>query len=195
MRIAGILPEWNMGDTDTTSRLRAQPEHRSRWRAAVLVAGALAFACATAWPQAETNPNLNAQLLVAARNNDVAAVEHALAQGAAPNSRNRLGKSALLMACEKGQSELAATLLRAGADVNQASLEGVTPLMAASYGGHAAIARDLLRAGARTDGLDRMHKNAWIYAAAQGHAEVVMLLLDAGVAIDEPGEHQLTAQM
>ncbi|HSC01068.1 MAG TPA: ankyrin repeat domain-containing protein, partial [Burkholderiaceae bacterium] len=131
-----------------------------------------------AWAQAATNPNLNAQLLVAARNNDLASVQRALADGAAPNSRNRLGKTALLMACEKGQAPLASTMLRAGTDVNLASLEGVTPLMAASYGGHAAIARELLRAGARTDGSDRMHKNAWVYAAAQGHAEVVGLLLD-----------------
>ena len=54
--------------------------------------------------QTATNPNLNAQLLVAARNGDLKAVERTLAQGAAPNSRNRLGKTPLLMASEKGNS-------------------------------------------------------------------------------------------
>src|SRR5262245_47426357 len=137
---------------------------RSTWQALcvrrVLLLALAAWAAGSAWPQAATNPNLNAQLLVAARNGDVAAVERALAQGAAPNSRNRLGKTALVLACEKGHAPLAAALQRAQVDVNLASLEGVTPLIACSYGGHAAIVRELLRAGARTEPMDRMHKTA-----------------------------------
>src|SRR6185503_18747588 len=92
-----------------------------RWRRVGSVAATCCF-IACAWPQAPTNPSLNAQLLVAARNGDMAAVERALSQGAAPNSRNRLGKSALVLACEQGNAALAATLQRAGADVNLASL-------------------------------------------------------------------------
>lgn len=83
----------------------------------------LVVACVVASPaaaQAPTNPNLNAQLLVAARQSDAARVERALAQGAAPNSRNRLGKTALLMAAEKGDLALAERLLAAGSEpVNQ----------------------------------------------------------------------------
>ena len=85
--------------------------------------------------QVTSHPNLSAQLLVSARQNDLAAVERVLANGAAPNARNRLGKTALLLAAEKGNVALAQRMLDAGADVNLASLEGVTPLMAASYGG------------------------------------------------------------
>src|SRR5262245_21721379 len=192
-RIAGITPEWNMGDNEAL-RFDSIGARRRAWARAAVAVWAFS-AVVGAWGQATSNPNLNAQQLVAARNNDLPSVQRALADGAAPDSRNRLGKTALRMACEKGQAPLAAAMLRAGADVNLASLEGVTPLMAASYGGHAAIAGELLRAGARTDGSDRMHKSAWIYAAAQGHAEVVTLLLDAGVAVDAAGEHQLTALM
>src|SRR5438552_2937308 len=110
--------------------------------------------------QAPSHPNLNAQLLVGARQADIALVERTLAQGAAPNSRNRLGKTALLIASEKGEVAIAERLLKAGTDVNQASLEGVTPLMAASYGGHSALVKRLLEAGARTDAIDRMNKPA-----------------------------------
>ena len=45
--------------------------------------------------QAASNTSLNAQLLVAARQSDLAAVAQALDRGAAPNSRNRLGKTVL----------------------------------------------------------------------------------------------------
>ena len=91
-----------MTSTIATRTTLAESARVALCRACVAVL--LALAGGSAWPQAESNPNLNAQLLVAARNNDVAAVERALSQGAAPNSRNRLGKSALLMACEKGQA-------------------------------------------------------------------------------------------
>ena len=107
-----------------------QPFH-SAWRKA-LSCLALVVATSAAQAQAPSNPNLNAQLLVGARQNDMAQVERVLAQGAAPNSRNRLGKSALVLAAEKGNLPLANRMLEAGADVNLASLEGVTALMAAS---------------------------------------------------------------
>ena len=99
--------------------------------------------------QAVTHPNLNAQLLVAARQNDVPAVRRALAQGASPQSRNRLGKTALLMAAEKGQATLLDVMLEAGTDVNLASLEGVTPLMHARRHGYKAITDILTAAGGR----------------------------------------------
>src|SRR4051812_14911742 len=78
-----------------------------------------AFGAFTLWPrmaasQTEPNPNVNAQLLVAGRNKDAAAVQRALARGAAPDSRNRLGKTVLLMACERSDEPLARTMLEAG---------------------------------------------------------------------------------
>src|SRR5512138_2222842 len=90
----------------------------------------LSLAVAGAFAQAPGNPNLNAQLLVGARQSDPAQVQRTLAAGAAPESRNRLGKTALLIAAEKGDMAIADLLLAAHADVNLASLEGVTPLMA-----------------------------------------------------------------
>ena len=104
-------------------------------------------------------PSLNAQLLVGARQGDLAQVERVLAAGAAPSSRNRLGKTALLLAAEKGNLAIVEAMLKSGADVDQASLEGVTPLMAASYAGAAPVVKRLLAAGAKTD-VARSHEQA-----------------------------------
>ena len=117
--------------------------------------------------QASSNTSLNAQLLVAARQSDLAAVQQALARGAAPDSRNRLGKTVLMLAAEKGHAAMASAALVAGTDPNLASLDRVTPLMAASFGGSLDIVQALLVAGARTDSTDRMQKPAIVYAAGR----------------------------
>jgi len=78
--------------------IRVRPRFPSlRACGAVLLALALA-APFGAGAQAPSNPTLNAQLLVGARQGDLAQVERVLAAGAAPSSRNRLGKTALLLA-------------------------------------------------------------------------------------------------
>ena len=80
----------------------------------------------------DENLTVNARLLVSARNADAAGVERALKDGAAVNSRNRLGESVLIIALKRNQLGIAKTMIDAGADVNQAALNGVTPLMAAA---------------------------------------------------------------
>ena len=89
---------------------------------------AFLFAClaglaAPALAQSESNPSVNAQLLVAARNTDTDAVKKSLERGAAPNSRNRLGKTSLYISIEKNRIDIAKILIDAGADVNLPSLE------------------------------------------------------------------------
>src|SRR6266542_4792604 len=73
----------------------------------------------------------NAQLLVAARQGDTAAVTRLLDGGAAVNSRNRLGDTPLMIALKNGHKGMARLALERGADVNLANLSKVTPLMAA----------------------------------------------------------------
>jgi ankyrin repeat protein len=113
---------------------------------------------ATAQPL--TDPSPNAQLLVATREGQLVRVKELLERGAMVNSRNRIGKTPLLIACEKGNTPIGIALIEAKADVNLASLEQVTPLMAASYSGNAELVRRLLAAGARLDAVDRMNKSA-----------------------------------
>jgi len=148
-----------------------------------------------AWAQAESNPSVNAQLLVAARNTDAAAVKQSLDRGAVPNSRNRLGKTSLYIAIEKDRMDIAHMLIAAGADVNLPSLEKVTPLIAASYAGSLPFVDLLLKQGAKHEPTDRLHKSALVYAAGMGHSAVAKRLLEAGAPIDQTPVDGLTPLM
>src|SRR5450631_3321726 len=77
--------------------------------------------------------SVNARLLAYARNGDQAGINRALADGASPNARNRLGETVLLIALKNDRPALARQMIDAGTDVNQAALNGVTPLMAAAH--------------------------------------------------------------
>lgn len=137
----------------------------------------------------------SARLVAAARANDAAAVQRALAEGAAVDSRNRLGETALLIALKRDRPDIARTLIDAGADVNKAALNGVTPLMAAAFGGHTDIAALLLERGANVDAVDRLSKNAMTYAAGEGRTEIVRLLLARGIDPNRTYANDLTALM
>ena len=162
----------------------------------------LAFAClclagfaTPAWAQTASNPSVNAQLLVAARNADAEGVKKSLDRGAMPNSRNRLGKTSLYLSIEKNRIDIGTMLIAAGADVNMPSLEKVTPLIAASYAGSLPFVDLLLKNGAKLDATDRLHKSALVYAAGMGHTAVVERLLQAGAPIDEAPVDALTPLM
>ena len=76
---------------DATSRVeRTLLGRASGW--VLLVLAVLPWQATLA--QAPSNPSLNAQLLVAARQGDLPAVKAALARGAEPSSRNGQGKTA-----------------------------------------------------------------------------------------------------
>jgi uncharacterized protein len=173
-----------------------------RWKLALIggcCAALMLSSGNSAQAQAASNPAVNAQFLVAARQSDMAQLERMLAQGAATNSRNRLGKTALLIAVEKSNVTMVKRLLAVGSDVNLASLERVTQLMAACYGGQAELVTLLLQAGARTDPVDQMNKTAVVYAAAQGHTAALEALLNAtgstAMNVNTAYEHGLTALM
>lgn len=150
---------------------------------------------AAAQPAANENLSVNARFLVAARNADAAGLERALAAGAAVNSRNRLGESALIILLKNNKVDLAQKVLAAGADVNQAAINGITPLMTAAFNGQNAMAKQLLEKGADVAPVDRLQKNAMIYAAGAGHTEIVQMLLAKGVDPNAIYGNDLTALM
>lgn len=139
--------------------------------------------------------SLNARFLMAARNGDAPALQRTLTEGAAINSRNRLGETALLSALKKADLTMARILIAAGADVNQAAINGLTPLMAAAYAGQAEVVQELIDRGAKPDATDRIGKNAMIYAAGEGHTPVVRILLKCGVDPNAVYVNELTALM
>jgi len=164
-------------------------------RCITIAAAALAVVALPAWAADDELLPLNARFLVAARNADAAAMERFLRDGAAVDSRNRLGESALLIVIKKDRFDLARSLVAAGADVNLAAINGTTPLMAAAYGGDIEFVKLLLDKGAKIDAVDRIKKNAVTYAAGEGRTDVVMLFIARGVDPNAVYQNGLTALM
>lgn len=100
------------------------------------------------------------------------------------HSRTLMGKTALHLAVESGNSNMVALLLKAGADVN-AKGDSVTPLHLAAFYGSAQIAEMLLKAGAEVNAGGFRHKDTPLHVAAfRGHVSVVRLLLAHGADIN-----------
>ena len=71
-----------------------------------------------AYAQASSNLGLNAQLLVAAKNDDIVTVRRVLDNGAVPNARNRAGDTALMIFVRKGNGGMVDLLIGKGAASN-----------------------------------------------------------------------------
>jgi ankyrin repeat protein len=143
----------------------------------------------------EDDLSVNARLLVHARNGNVAGVERSLQEGANPDSRSRIGETALVIALKKNDLVIARAMILAGTDVNLAAVNGVTPLMAAAYVGNREMVELLLARGADVNAVDRLAKNAMTYAAGEGRTEIVTLLLAKGVDPNAVYQNDLTALM
>ena len=128
-------------------------------------------------------PLADSPLLDATKQGDVAAVRALLADGADPNVAQGDGLTALHLAAQGGNLEIAEVLLGAGAMVEaQTRIGGYTPLHLASGGGHASVVGALLEAGANagavatTTGVTPLH----LAARAFGGEGAVKALLEHG---------------
>lgn len=118
-----------------------------------------------------------------------------LRQGANVDDRDRLGRTALLDAVERGDSAAASRLIRAGADINAQAENRDTPWLLAGALGRTAILGMMLATG-RVDYTkrNRYGGNALIPACHHGHVETVKLLLaDSKVDIDHVNDLGWTA--
>jgi Ankyrin repeats (3 copies) len=85
----------------------------------------------------------------AAEMGDLSGLKALLEKQADIDSRDAVGRTALMLATLHGQSNAVAVLLEYGADPNAADADGTTPLQAAKAGDHPAIVAALQRYGAR----------------------------------------------
>uniref|UniRef100_A0A1X7UJY4 Death domain-containing protein n=1 Tax=Amphimedon queenslandica TaxID=400682 RepID=A0A1X7UJY4_AMPQE len=94
---------------------------------------------------------------------------------------NEEGKTALMLACERGDQDIVHDLLSAGANVNIQDNEGWTALMIASKHNHVSIIHMLLQANANPHLKLPKGSNAVMIASFCGNYEVVELLISKGV--------------
>ena len=94
---------------------------------------------------------------------------------------NEEGKTALMLACERGHEDIVHSLLSAGANVNIQDNKGSTALMIASAYNHISIIHMLLQANANPHLKKSNGSNALMIASYYGNYEVVELLICKGV--------------
>ena len=123
-------------------------------------------------------------LHAAAKHGHVDCVRRLLSNKADPRLETASGQTALHIAAQNGQRDVAELLaLACAAAVNHAAADGTTPLAVASGAGHAPCCELLLRCRANPDTPDNRGVTPIAAAVKKGraaHAAVLALLLDAG---------------
>jgi ankyrin repeat protein len=105
------------------------------------------------------------------------------------------GKSALMVACKRGDLAFSKRMVQLGANINEVTLTGGTPLMFAVLGHHIDIADWLLSIGAN---LEAQGSNGWsaaTIAGAKGQTQVLAWLINSGIDIDMPDVYGFTPLM
>ncbi len=176
------------------------------YRMAVCLLAGLLMAGAQSWPvaRAETvstaadasaggsigaSARSDPALVLAARYGQRDTVRLLLDQGVAPDSRDGLGRTALIAAAGETDAAMTALLLARGADVAAADFDGATALMHAASRGRQDNVRLLLDAGADVNAYDRHGETALSAAIRFGRVRMVDELLARGADPNhyEPG--------
>jgi hypothetical protein len=147
----------------------------------------------------------NSDFVVAARKGDITRLEALFKEGIDIDVRDDKGRTALMAACNSGQTEIVKILLAKGADVNAKDNTGETALNDAVMAvvsdpnekngwrwGHPEIVRMLLGNGADVNA----QKEGWtplLCAASHGNNDIVRMLLNAGADVDSKTYTGMTA--
>lgn len=98
--------------------------------------------------------------------------------------KNLINVTPLMIAAEKGFSDLVKLLIDRGASLNCRNLSGRTPLMSAAFNGHLDVVKVLVDAGAELESRDFLDNTPLLCAAdmvfGKGNKEVVEYLLEKG---------------
>src|SRR5688572_2247909 len=135
---------------------------------------------------------LLADVFIATREHNPAAVKAALDKGADVNGRNWLGFTPLMWAAMKGDNQIVDLLLARGADINASSLYG-SPTTAAALGRNGKTGVHLIGKGAAPHGKRVDGASILMLAAAGNQLELLSKLLAKKVDPNQRDESGATA--
>ncbi|MBA3804424.1 MAG: ankyrin repeat domain-containing protein [Acidobacteria bacterium] len=138
----------------------------------------------------------NEPLVVAALENDLAAVKELIAAGVDINLRDKgTDTTALDEAVKNGNRQMVRALLDAGAEINARNSRGQTALMILDDDASENLVWDLVAAGAKLNLRDEDGDTALILAASWSKAEILRALLNAGGRVNAKNKEGETALM
>jgi ankyrin repeat protein len=121
---------------------------------------------------------------------DKAAVEQALTNGSAVDSRARDGATPLINAALGNHLAISELLLDKGADVMARNSGGFTPLHAAAFSGSLPIAKLLLERGAvLEDAANKSGVTPMMVAVEENHVELAEFLITKGADVNRGEAH------
>ena len=105
--------------------------------------------------------------------------------------KKKSGKTALMLAVQRGKLEAVKLLTGAGADLNLRDKYGETALMMAALRGLASIARYLAEQGANVDIQDNFRQSALMRAAQRNDMAMAEILISAGANLNQQDQSGL----
>ena len=115
---------------------------------------------------------------------DVAAVTSRIKSGTLLDEKDSSGRTALLLAVDKGATEIALALIAAGSDINAQAANKDTPWLLAGASGRTEILAAMIPKGPDLSIRNRYGGNALIPACERGHVDTVRLLLTTKIDVD-----------
>lgn len=132
----------------------------------------------------ETNTMQQQKFFEAVRSESVVTIQKMIADGFDIETRDDQGRTALLLATQLNEIEIAKALIKAEADVNAKDNIEDSPFLYAGAEGRLEILRMTLKHGADLTSVNRYGGTALIPAAHHGHVETVRELLKTDIDID-----------
>ena len=117
-------------------------------------------------------------LMRASREGNIELVDFLLHNRANVRARTSWGDTAILLASQKGHTNVIARLIEGGAEVNAAP-KNWSPILYAAMEGHTAVVRQLLDKGANPNARAPSLLTPLMIASRGGHIDIVRLLLAA----------------